>query len=424
MLIKIETCIDEKKYWETTIIDENNRADDIEFNVVRIYPEIAKQQWLGMGGALTEASIHNFTKLSYEQQDAFLNSYYSKEGLNYNWGRISIGSNDFSLASHEFSKSYDKKTIIPFIQKIYKIKDLTLVAVPWTPPVKFKDNQSLVGGKLRKECYDEYAEYLIDFLNFYKENGIKIQYLSIQNEPFANQSWESCVYTEEELKNFTYQHLLSKLTLPVKVLVWDHNKENLFDVSTKLVSQNKQIGGIAYHWYTGLHSQNVNLVHQKYPDKLLIQTEGCCGFSKYNEKEWVHDAELLLEDLISDMNNGMNAYIDWNILLDYEGGPNHQNNFCKSPIILNKKSNDYLKTPIYYYFGHVSKFISPNSKIVESSSYTSQLFVTAAVKNHDLTIVFMNKSTDLMPINVVIGKYSFTDLLKPHSIVTYLLYLE
>ena len=102
--------------------------------------------------------------------------------------------------------------------------------------------------------------------------------------------------------------------LNTKILVWDHNKEHLFKVANKLVEDNEYIAGIAYHYYTGPHEKQVRLVREKYPDKLMIHTEGCCGFSKYDEKEWVRDAEIYIDDIVKDINNGGNAYIDWNIL--------------------------------------------------------------------------------------------------------------
>ena len=103
----------------------------------------------------------------------------------------------------------------------------------------------------------------------------------------------------------------------------------MYNTINELYKSDEKIAGIAYHWYSGTHLTNLELVAQKYKESLLIHTEGACYFSNYNEKEWIKDAEMYLYDLINDMNYGMNGYVDWNILLDFNGGPNHKNNFCK-----------------------------------------------------------------------------------------------
>ena len=122
-----------------------------------------------------------------------------------------------------------------------------------------------------------------------KENNINIKYLTMQNEPMASQKWESCCFTLDEQKDFTYNYLLPKLN-NISLFLWDHNKEDLYNVVNNLYKENNKVLGIAYHWYTGTHSTNLKLIHKEYPNLLLMHSEGCCGFSNYNEKEWVHDS--------------------------------------------------------------------------------------------------------------------------------------
>ena len=124
------------------------------------------------------------------------------------------------------------------------------------------------------------------------------------------------------------------------------NKEKLFyRVNTELSSEKAKqaVSGFAYHWYTGDHFENLSLIHDQYPNKLLFHTEGCTGFSNFNSNDEIHNGELYAHDIIGDLNHGCNAYIDWNLILDNNGGPNHKSNYCNSPIMLNKENNEYKK---------------------------------------------------------------------------------
>lgn len=428
---KIETNIKKHIYFEESELTSLRWNLNDEWNIVRVYPEILKQKWYGMGGSITEASCINLSKLSISKQEEFLNSYFSTSGLSYNLGRISIGSNDFCISSYEylsdsnldnFAITHDEELIIPTIQRILKKKKLTLIASPWSPPAFMKDNHSLFGGgKLEPQYYSLYADYLVKFLDSYQNKNIFVSYITIQNEPLAAQNWESCLYSLEEQKSFIYSYFLKKLKkTKTKLLLWDHNKENVYDVSQFLMEQEESVAGIAYHWYTGTHSTNLKLVKEKYPNALLFHTEGCCGFSIYQELEWRRDAELYLLDIISDLNEGMNGYIDWNLLLDYQGGPNHQKNYCKSPIILNEQEDNFILTPIYYYLGHVSRYFSFGCRIIPIDFYRPDLYGCASVLNDCVTIVLLNPNDYDIEVNLVLYSSVTRDTLKAHTICTYL----
>jgi len=428
-LLKIVTDIQHHLYWKEMNIYEEQEAN-CEWNIIRIIKTAPKQNWHGMGGSFTESSCYNFTKLPFLKQQEFIENYFGESGLNYNFGRISIGSNDFSLQSYDylrdenlshFTIEHDCKAIIPTIQKVLKYKNLTLLASPWTPPKFMKSNHSLTnGGKLLLRYYDLYAKYLVLFLKSYQEKGIYIKYLTMQNEPFAVQNWESCVYSFEDQRKFIYRYLLPQLRhTSFYLLLWDHNKENLPMVVSKIFRKNKRVAGVAYHWYTGIHSENLDYVSQKYPQLLLVHTEGCCGFSKYEEFAWVQDAELLLMDLLEDINHGMNAYIDWNLLLDYSGGPNWQHNYCKSPIILNETGDDFYLTPIYYYFGHISRYIKPGSRIFPISKYRLDILGVAFFDGQKYGIVLLNPNDYNINVNLAFSDKVYCDVVKSHTIVTY-----
>ena len=179
---KIETNMAKKIYWQETEIEEITQTDTWEWNVIQILSDNPRQKWLRMGGTFTESSCYNIHLLSKEKQKELFEAYFSPNGLDYNWGRISIASNDFSLEPYEyledanlqnFSIAHDQKFILPIIKKALNYKNLTLVASPWSPPKFMKDNKSLEnGGKLLPEYYALYAKYLTQFLKEYQKEQI------------------------------------------------------------------------------------------------------------------------------------------------------------------------------------------------------------------------------------------------------------
>lgn len=395
-------------------------------NCIIINNKLKKQEWVGVGSALTEASAYNFSLLSDSAKEKFLTDYFSEKGLDFNFGRISIGSNDFSLKSFDYSSSLDLidfnisddfKYTLPFIKRVLNVKKIDLIASPWSPPKMYKNNNLLIGGKLKRKYYDKYALYLKFYLNAYKKEGVNIRYLTMQNEPFANQKWESCVYSLKQQKTFIYKYLIPKLD-DTKVLLWDHNKENLPKVVDKLYKNNPLIGGVGFHYYTGSYFDNIKIVRAKYPNLLLINTEMCCGFSRFNELDWLNDAEIYLKELIGDANSGVNAFLDWNILLDEKGGPCHFYNPVKSSSIY--KNGTYIKSPIYYYLYHFSHFIKQGSFILDVNN-NSDLFVTAASTGKNIVVIVMNTQNFDNKFVIKISNRKISDQIPKRSIITYII---
>lgn len=417
---KVVTDIVNKKYIEKAKV---NKIDHEVSKQILYDKNYIISNWLGMGGAITEASGYNYSILEDDIKKELLKSYYSKDGLNYDMGRISIASNDFSLRSYEylqsknlddFSIEKDYDFIIPMLKDIYKQKKLELIASPWSPPAFMKTNKKLLyGGKLKGKYYPMYADYLVKFIDTYKDLGFNINYITMQNEPKAIQRWESCVYSLGNQKKFIYKYLLPRLN-DTKLLLWDHNRENLPKLVDKLYQPNDMIGGVGIHWYTGGYYNNIALVHHKYPELPIINTEMCCGFSFYNEFDWVNDGENYAKDIINSMNSGVSGYLDWNILLDYNGGPSHKSNYVKSAIILNEERNNIIKTPIYYYLYHIAHFIKKGYEIIGTGT-NANLLVVGAKNKKEIVMVVYNPTDKVVEYEIKDTK----DSINPHSIITY-----
>jgi glucosylceramidase len=406
------------------------------------------QTFLGIGGALTDASAETFYKLSNKNQERFLEAYYSLEnGIGYTLGRTTIHSCDFSTSSYTyieegdkelstFNIEHDKKFRIPFTKRAIKAAGgkLTMYASPWSPPAFMKStNNMLKGGKLLPEFYQSWANYYAKFIKEYEAAGIPIWGLTIQNEPMAVQSWESCIYTAEEERDFLKNYLgptLEKEGLGnKKIIVWDHNRDLLFDRASTILNDPeaaKYVWGTGFHWYEdwkdGVPMFNaVHQVNEAYPDKNLIFTEGCN--EKYDKSRLDNDDPKLAErygkSMINDFNNGTVAWTDWNILLDETGGPNHVGNFCFSPVHGNTKTDELTFSSSYYYIGHFSKFIRPGAKRIVSVSSVNSL-LTTAFKNTDgsIAIVVMNQSDRNVNYSVALQSKTSQLEIMAHSIQT------
>ncbi|MDZ4749418.1 MAG: glycoside hydrolase family 30 protein [Saprospiraceae bacterium] len=415
---------------------------------VAIFVNPAKtfQTFMGIGGAITDATAEVFATLPLDKQQAFLKSYFDKdEGIGYSLIRTSIHSCDFSKESYTyvsdedkalgtFNIEHDKKYRIPLIKKIIETAGgkIPLYVSPWSPPAFMKDNQNMLrGGKLLPEFYPSWATYYTKFIKAYEGLDIPIWGLTIQNEPMATQKWESCIYTAEEERDFLKNHLgptLAKEGLgEKKIIVWDHNRDLInhrADIIFSDPEASKYAWGIGFHWYetwTGGEPMfnNLDQIKESYPEKNLIFTEGCN--EKFDETKYQYwpNAERYGKSMINDFNQGTVAWTDWNILLDETGGPNHVNNLCFAPVHADTRTGELIYTPSYYYIGHFSKFIRPNAKRVGTASSRSVLLSTS-FRNEDgqMATIVMNLTDIPVTYKLYVGSQAIEEVIMGHAIQT------
>lgn len=416
---------------------------------VFVDPAAAFQQFEGIGGALTDAAAETFAKLPQAEQNALLSAYFDPvKGIGYTLGRTNINSCDFSSDSYtyvqdgdsslaSFSVSHDEQYKIPLIKKAIAAAGgkLPLLVSPWSPPAWMKDNNSMVqGGKLLPAHRQRWADYVVKFIRTYEEKGMPVWGLTVQNEPMAKQRWESCIFTAEEERDYIKSYLgptLQKNGLESRRLIaWDHNRDLIFQRASTILGDAgaaKYVWGIGFHWYetwTGgdMQFDNLRLVSQAFPDKHLVFTEGCKEkFNIDSVNNWSL-GERYAHSMINDFNNGTVAWIDWNLLLDEHGGPNHVGNFCFAPVHGDTQNGKLIYTNAYWYIGHFSKFIRPGARRIAASTSRYALQATA-FRNTDgsIAVVVMNRSGQRLPFHLWIkGKAAETESL-PHSIMTLVL---
>jgi len=371
------------------------------------------QEILGFGGAFTEAAAHTLAQISPELRQEVIESYFNQDtGLGYSLGRVHIHSCDFALENYTyvddgdeeletFDISRDKEKIIPLIKdaKAERGDRIKLLASPWSPPAWMKtNNQMNNGGKLLPEYRETWAKYFTKFIKAYQEAGIDIWGITVQNEPEAVQTWDSCTYTPEEERDFIKYYLGPTMEREglkdVKILICDHNRDIIVKRASAVFSDREAasyVWGVGFHWYVSEEFENVGRVHELYPDKNLLFTEGCQeGGVKLGE--WF-TGERYGRNIIGDLNNWTRGYLDWNLVLNEIGGPNHVGNYCDAPIIADTKEDKLHYNSSYYYIGHFSKYIQPGARRIAWETELDELNFTA-FENPDgsIALVVMNET--------------------------------
>ena len=428
-----EDRLSEKESLSFSSVESNDEAS-IEINRDKKYQEI-----LGFGGAFTEATAYTLAQMPDDKREEVINSYFDPEdGLGYTIGRVHIHSCDFALENYTyveendeeletFDISRDKKWVLPLIKDAIDVKggEIKLLASPWSPPPWMKTNNEMNnGGKLLPEYRDVWAKYYTKFIKAYQDEGVDIWGISVQNEPAAVQTWDSCIYTAEEERDFVKNYLGPTMHQEgledVKILIWDHNRDIMVERASTVLSDPeaaKYIWGTGFHWYVSEEFENVGEVHDRFPDKHLLFTEGCQeGGVKLGE--WF-TGERYGRNMIGDLNNWTKGYLDWNMVLNEEGGPNHVGNLCDAPIIADTETNELHYNSSFYYIGHFSKYIRPGAQRIEWESEIEDLNITA-FENPDgkVAVIVMNETDEEKNFTLKEGQQAVNVTSPAHSIKT------
>ena len=410
------------------------------------------QKITGFGGAFTESSAYLLNALSKKNRDTIISAYFSKAGANYSLARTHMNSCDFSLSQYSyapivgdvnlehFTIQDDMADLIPMIKAAMAASEdgFKLFASPWTAAPWMKDNNQWVGGKLLPKYYDTWALFFSKYIEAYKDQGIDIWGFTVENEPHGNgNNWESMHYTPGEMTNFVMHHLGPKLEADGYgdkiILGYDQNRAGLkewVDSMYKNKDTSKYFDGIAIHWYESTYKifdEALQYAHNKAPNKLLIETEGCVDsevpawkdddwyWSKVATDwgwDWASEDEKYLHpkyapvnryarDIIGCLNNWVDGWVDWNMVLDRQGGPNWFENWCAAPIIVDPDTDEVYITPLYYVMAHFSKYIRPGADVIGVNTTNKALQITAA-QNPDksIAVIVFNEGNKVQNFNL------------------------
>jgi len=402
---------------------------------IKLNPMDKYQEIIGFGGAFTESACYNLYRVNEEVRKKALELYFDPEkGIGYSIGRVSIHGCDFSLSSYTYIEEGDSELktfdisrdfdyVIPTIKAAEKIagKSIKLLGSPWTPPAFMKDNNSPIkGGHLLEKYAPAWANYYVKFVEKYREQGLNIWGITVQNEPAAVQRWDSCIYSAIEERDFVKKHLgptmKNSSAKDVNILVWDHNRDIIVERVTPIYldkEASQYVWGTGFHWYVSEAFENVGKVHELFPDKGLLFTEGCVEMGVHFG-DW-STGERYATNMIGDMLNWCQGYLDWNLYLDNLGGPNHVNNVCDAPIIVDIFPEKLILESSYYYIGQISKYVKPGAYRIGIQASASPLSMIAFENpNQEKVIIILNK-TNQEEIITLDGK-TYKSLM--HSIMT------
>ncbi|MEQ8525317.1 glycoside hydrolase family 30 protein [Gracilimonas sp.] len=421
---------------------EGGQAEEI-----TIKPDERFQEITGFGGSFTEASAYLLNELGDENRNKILEAYFGESGARYSLTRTHMNSSDFSLGNYSyapvpgdrnlenFSIEEDRDDIIPMIKDAMAISQdgFRIISSPWTAPPWMKDNNDWKGGKLLPEYYDTWALFFSKYLTAYKEEGIDIWGITVENEPLGNDSnWESMHFTPEEQNEFVKNHLGPQLERDgyeeVKLLGYDQNRhEELIEWVDAMYDDEgaaKYYDGTAVHWYASTYKvfeEELQYAHEKAPNKHLIQTEATvdADVPAWKDDSWYWSKEATdwgwdwapedrkhlhpkyvpvyryARDMIGTLNNWVDGWVDWNMVLNRQGGPNWAKNWCVAPVIVDEEADEVYFTPLYYTMSHFSRYIRPGATRI-GHSYSGEGLMLTAAQNPDgsIAVVILNQQQE------------------------------
>jgi glucosylceramidase len=399
------------------------------------------QTLLGFGGAFTEAAALTWQQLAPEAAEELLRAYFDPlQGHGYTLCRVPMGSSDFGLGNYahadvpgdfalaHFNIERDRRHLLPFIHAARRAagRPLHLLASPWSPPAWMKTTGRMnEGGHLRPDCRAAWAQCYVKFIQAYAAVGVPIWGVSVQNEPQATQRWDSCIYSAEEERDFVRDHLGPALhaagLAQVKIVVHDHNRDELVQRAGTIYADPeaaKYVWGAGFHWYVEDHFDHVQRLHDAWPDKALLFTEGCQEGGPHHG-EWGL-AERYARSIIQDLNHWTVGWIDWNLLLDEHGGPNHVGNFCSAPALADATRQALHWQSSHAALGHFARFMQPGARRVLCSATREALESTACVNpDGSLAAVVLNRSEHGIAFSLAIDGGACAVNLPAHAIATY-----
>lgn len=384
-------------------------------------------------------------------------------------------------------ESYD---LLPLIKEVAEIKksqadqEFRIVSSPWTAPAWMKDNNAYFlpghGGQLKKENYDVFAEYFLRYFEEMQKEGIEIWGITPVNEPEGNNgAWESMHFSPEGEAEFVGRHLGPAIAGSsfdhVKIFGYDQNRQELPHWAAGLLENEefaKYFDGLAIHWYAStfkVFEDILDSIHHVYPDKTIIHTEGCVDNLGVPGGDWAYDPDGWEEEgwfkddkwwwqknasdwgykvpwgndlhalyspvhryarnIIVSMNNWMTGFIDWNAVLDQEGGPNHVGNFCGAPVMIDVRTKEIYYTPVYDVLKHFSTTIRPGDIALRATplegDLKDKLYVGAVLnQKNEVVISMLNVTQEAIGFALQLGDYSANITAPENSIKTIIVPLK
>lgn len=418
-------------------------------SIIQVDPTKQFQSMEGFGAAITGSSAYLINqKMSAEQRDLLLNDLFTREGINVSYLRHTIGASDFSVDKNGDPASYTYNDIqsgtdygldhfsiekdadvIKLMQDVQELnKGIKVLGTPWTAPAWMKYEQQLNGWYLNyndTRVYASYAAYFVKYVEAYKDLGIPIDALTIQNEPeFTSSSYPSMSMNAKEQAMFIKEYLgpaFSANNISTKIIAFDHNWSEGIDYANTVLGDedaSAYTDGTAYHCYEG-NPAVMSEVHDTFPDKNIYFTE--CSGGEWSTNFGNNLSWLMSNVMIGASRNWAKTVLLWNMALDENGGPTNGGcENCRGVVTIDSKDGTVAKNEEYYVIGHASKFVDPGAVRIESTNDKGTI-ETVAFKNPDesIALIAANTSETEKTFQVTWNEQAFTYTMPSNSAATF-----
>jgi len=417
---------------------------------ITIYPDQPLQRIDGFGACFNELGWEALLSLPEDKRNKIIEDLFSEEGMNFSWGRMPLGSNDYSLSYYSYNdvpedfemKNFnidrDRYILVPYIKAAKKVRlGLKIWASPWSPPAWMKVNNHYAMGayngvktidkgrhiaknatafKMENRYLEGYALYCSKFVQAYKNEGIDISLVMVQNEPVYQPQWQSCTWRPEDLAFFIGNYLGPRFRKDsISTTIWLGTVNSGDPGFTRTILNNKEaapyVKGLGVQWD---FKYAIEAIHKEYPDLTVMQTESVCGNGENNWQSAEYTWSLIQRYLI----NGANSYMYWNMVLDSSGMSTwgwKQNMM----ISINKRTAAVTYNPEYYLMKHISHFVQPGARLLKTPGVNDLL----AFLNPDrqVIIILMNRGEQGKEITIAFGGKNATLETKAKSMNTFVI---
>ena len=392
----------------------------------------------GFGYTLTGGSAMLINRMEPKAKAALLQELFSTAGnsIGVSYLRISIGASDldetvFSYNDlpegqtdanlEKFSLDPDRTHLIPVLKQILAINPaIKILGSPWSPPTWMKTNNSSKGGSLKPDYFGTYAQYLVKYIQGMKAEGIRIDAITIQNEPLHPGNNPSMLMLPQDQATFIKNSLgpaFRQSHLDTKIILYDHNADRpdyplsvLNDPEAK-----KYVDGSAFHLYAG-PIEALTAVHNAHPDKNLYFTEQWVGAPGDLKVDLGWHVKTLI---IGATRNWARTVLEWNLAADSKQNPHTIGGCTQCLGAITIEGSTVTRNSAYYIIATASKFVRPGS--VRIASTTSEMLPNVAFKTSEgrIALIVLNASQSAQTFAIAYQGRSLMTSLSAGSVGTY-----
>jgi glucosylceramidase len=433
------TTMDQSKLLQADEQLISTLANNAEFDAtINIDPAIEYQTMDGFGYTLTGGSAMHLQKMSASARAQIIEELFSRDenGIGVNYLRLSVGGSDLDQypwsyddipkgetdeSLEHFSLAYDTLYLIPTLKEILAINpELKLMGSPWSPPAWMKTNEDTRGGSLLPKYYASYANYLAKYIQLMEAEGIKIDALTVQNEPLHPGNNPSLLMHAEDQADFVKNHLgpvFEEKGIKTKIIIYDHNADRP-DYPISILNDpeaRKFIAGSAFHLYGGT-IDTLTTVHEAHPDKGLYFTEQWIGAPG----NFAGDFSWHIENLIiGGPRNWAKTVLEWNLAADENQMPHTDRGGCdRCQGAITIIGDKVIRNPAYYIVAQASMFVPSGSVRIASNNVDSINNVSFKTPKNETVIILQNKKDNQVSIELKRGAEQTKVVLSPKEVAT------